>query len=208
MDRFLSARNVSLSKFQLVGLVSILIACKYEEVVVPTMKDLEWVSDSCASPQDLRAAEMYVLGALNWNIGFPSPLHYLRRLSKADNHDVVLRNLCKYFVEVWCMDEGALNVPWSALVAGSVFVAKKLLHAVRPFTYRGEWSPAHIQLSGYTEDAVTYIGKRLVDLLVDKSRQGQVCVKYSSMPTALPTIDGLPPAVLCWEYLKAIGRVK
>jgi hypothetical protein len=144
MDRFLSARNVSLSKFQLVGIVSILIACKYEEVVVPTMKDLEWVSDSCATPQDLRAAELYVLGALNWNMGFPSPLHYLRRLSKADQYDVVLRNLCKYFVEVWCMDEAALSVPWSALVAGSVFVAKKLLHAVRPFTYRGDWVSIYI----------------------------------------------------------------
>lgn len=45
IDRFLSKQTVVRKKLQLVGLVSMLLACKYEEVSVPVVGDLIVISD-------------------------------------------------------------------------------------------------------------------------------------------------------------------
>lgn len=45
IDRFLAKQSVVRKKLQLVGLVSLLLACKYEEVAVPAVSDLILISD-------------------------------------------------------------------------------------------------------------------------------------------------------------------
>lgn len=45
IDRFLSKQTVVRKKLQLVGLVAMLLACKYEEVSVPVVGDLILISD-------------------------------------------------------------------------------------------------------------------------------------------------------------------
>ena len=49
IDRFLSQKTVVRKKLQLVGLVSMLLACKYEEVSVPVVGDLILISDKAYS---------------------------------------------------------------------------------------------------------------------------------------------------------------
>lgn len=45
IDRFLAQQTVVRKKLQLVGLVAMLLACKYEEVSVPVVGDLILISD-------------------------------------------------------------------------------------------------------------------------------------------------------------------
>lgn len=45
IDRYLSKQTVIRKKLQLVGLVAMLLACKYEEVSVPVVSDLIHISD-------------------------------------------------------------------------------------------------------------------------------------------------------------------
>ena len=45
IDRFLSQQAVVRKKLQLVGLVAMLLACKYEEVSVPVVGDLILILD-------------------------------------------------------------------------------------------------------------------------------------------------------------------
>lgn len=49
IDRFLAKQNVARKKLQLVGLVALLLACKYEEVSVPVVDDLIFISDKAYS---------------------------------------------------------------------------------------------------------------------------------------------------------------
>lgn len=53
IDRFLSKQTVVRKKLQLVGLVSMLLACKYEEVSVPVVGDLILISDKAYTRQDV-----------------------------------------------------------------------------------------------------------------------------------------------------------
>ncbi|XP_050872074.1 G2/mitotic-specific cyclin-2 isoform X2 [Lathyrus oleraceus] len=53
IDRFLAKQNVVRKKLQLVGLVAMLLACKYEEVSVPVVSDLIHISDKAYSRKEL-----------------------------------------------------------------------------------------------------------------------------------------------------------
>lgn len=53
IDRFLAQKSVVRKKLQLVGLVSMLLACKYEEVSVPVVGDLILISDKAYSRKEV-----------------------------------------------------------------------------------------------------------------------------------------------------------
>jgi len=53
IDRFLARHTMVRKKLQLVGLIAMLLACKYEEVSVPVVDDLIFISDKAYSRQDL-----------------------------------------------------------------------------------------------------------------------------------------------------------
>lgn len=53
IDRFLEKHSVVRKKLQLVGLVAMLLACKYEEVSVPVVDDLVFISDKAYSRQEV-----------------------------------------------------------------------------------------------------------------------------------------------------------
>ena len=53
IDRFLAKQNVARKKLQLVGLVAMLLACKFEEVSVPVVDDLIFISDKAYSRSEI-----------------------------------------------------------------------------------------------------------------------------------------------------------
>jgi cyclin B len=53
IDRFLAKQTVVRKKLQLVGLVAMLLACKYEEVSVPVVGDLIHISDGAYTKKEV-----------------------------------------------------------------------------------------------------------------------------------------------------------
>ena len=53
IDRFLERVEVGKSKLQLVGVAALLVACKYEEIYPPEIKDFIYITDRAYSKQDL-----------------------------------------------------------------------------------------------------------------------------------------------------------
>jgi G2/mitotic-specific cyclin 3/4 len=74
------------------------------------------VSDSCTI-DDILKAEQYMLRILQFELGWPGPMSFLRRISKADNYDLETRTLAKYFLEVTIMDERFVGSPPSFVAA-------------------------------------------------------------------------------------------
>lgn len=62
IDRFLEKQIVARKKLQLVGLVAMLLACKYEEVSVPVVDDLVIISDNAYTRKEV--LEMVILISL------------------------------------------------------------------------------------------------------------------------------------------------
>lgn len=144
IDRFLSKRKVSLSRFQLVGAVALFIAAKYEEINCPTVQEVAYMADNAYSIDDFLKAERFMIDVLEFDLGWPGPMSFLRRTSKADDYDYETRTLAKYFLEITVMDARFVASQPSWLAAGAHYLSRRLLN-------RGEWTEAHIFYSGYTE---------------------------------------------------------
>lgn len=76
---------------------------------------------------EILKAERFMLSMLQFELGFPGPMSFLRRISKADDYDLETRTLAKYFLEVTIMDERFVGSPASFLAAGAHCLARLML---------------------------------------------------------------------------------
>ena len=127
IDRFLSCKVVSLGKLQLVGATAIFIAAKYEEINCPSVQEIVYMVDNGYSIDEILKAERFMLTMLQFELGFPGPMSFLRRISKADDYDLETRTLAKYFLEVTIMDERFIGSPPSFTAAASHCLARLML---------------------------------------------------------------------------------
>ncbi|KAK6594905.1 cyclin [Botrytis cinerea] len=173
IDRFLSKKVVSLGKLQLVGATAIFVAAKYEEINCPSIGEIVYMVDGGYSSEEILKAERFMLSMLQFELGWPGPMSFLRRISKADDYDLETRTLAKYFLEVTIMDERFVGSPPSFVAAASHAVARFMLS-------KGDWSPAHVYYSGYTWNQL----KPLVSLVIEccenaRKHHAAVFEKYS-----------------------------
>lgn len=67
----------------MVGVTALLLASKYEEMFSPDVADFVYITDNAYTGAEVREMEMTILKELNFDLGRPLPLHFLRRASKA-----------------------------------------------------------------------------------------------------------------------------
>ncbi|KAG5294890.1 G2/mitotic-specific cyclin-B [Histoplasma ohiense] len=158
IDRFLSAEVVALDRLQLVGVTAMFIAAKYEEVFSPHVANFSHVADENFSDKEILDAERHVLATLNYDISYPNPMNFLRRISKADNYDIHTRTLGKYFMEISLLDHRFMAYRQSHVAAASMYLARLILH-------RGRWDATLAHYSGYTKEEILPVFQLLIDYL-------------------------------------------
>lgn len=144
VDRFLSQKVVPLDKLQLVGITAMFIASKYEEVLSPHVGNFVHVADDGFTVDEVLSAERYTLSTLKYDLSYPNPMNFLRRISKADNYDIHARTLGKYLMEISLVDHRFLEYKQSHIAAAAMYLARMILE-------RGSWvcscfPPHHAQL--------------------------------------------------------------
>lgn len=158
LDRFLSAKVVQLDRLQLVGVTAMFIASKYEEVLSPHVQNFRHVADDGFTEAEILSAERYVLSALNYDLSYPNPMNFLRRISKADNYDIQTRTLGKYLMEISLLDHRFMGYLPSQIAAASMYLARKILE-------RGAWDATLAHYAGYSEEDIEPIFILMVDYL-------------------------------------------
>lgn len=132
VDRFLSCKIVSLGKLQLVGATAIFVAAKYEEINCPSVQEIVYMVDGGYNVDEILKAERFMLSMLQFELGWPGPMSFLRRISKADDYDLETRTLAKYFLEITIMDERFVGCTPSFTAAGAHCLARLMLR-------KGDW---------------------------------------------------------------------
>jgi G2/mitotic-specific cyclin 3/4 len=132
VDRFLSCKVVSLGKLQLVGATALFVAAKYEEINCPSVQEIVYMVDGAYTADEVLKAERFMLSMLQFELGWPGPMSFLRRISKADDYDLETRTLAKYFLEITVMDERFVGCAPSFLSAGAHCLARMMLK-------KGDW---------------------------------------------------------------------
>jgi hypothetical protein len=188
IDRFLSAKIVQLDRLQLVGVTAMFIASKYEEVLSPHVQNFRHVADDGFTEDEILSAERFVLAALNYDLSYPNPMNFLRRISKADNYDIQTRTLGKYLLEIGCLDHRFLAHPPSQVAAASMYLARLVLE-------RGPWDATLTHYSGYSEEEIQPVLQLMIDYLSGPVIHEAFFKKYASKKF----LKGMFPYCLTFE---------
>jgi len=173
IDRFLSSKVVQLDRLQLVGVTAMFIASKYEEVLSPHVANFRHVADDGFTEAEILSAERYVLSALNYDLSYPNPMNFLRRISKADEYDIQTRTLGKYLMEISLLDHRFMNYLPSHVAAAAMYLARTILE-------RGPWDAQLSHYAGYNEEEIEPVFKLMVDYLARPVTHEAFFKKYAS----------------------------
>ncbi|MCJ1311455.1 G2/mitotic-specific cyclin [Agyrium rufum] len=173
IDRFLSTKVVQLDKLQLVGVTAMFIASKYEEVLSPHVTNFKDVTDEEFTEKQILNAERFILSSLNYDLSYPNPMNFLRRISKADNYDISSRTLGKYLLEISLLDHRFMKFQPSHIAASAMYLARLILE-------RGPWDATIAHYAGYTEEQIQPVFKLMIDYLRRPTTHEAFFTKYSS----------------------------
>ncbi|NXN96521.1 CCNO protein, partial [Rhinopomastus cyanomelas] len=150
LDRFLATTPVAADCFQLLGVTSLLIACKQVEVHPPRMKQLLALCSGAFTLQQLRNLERIVLYRLGFDLAAPTVSFFLEHFSQvrrerqgSDSGETAdALSLAEAVAELSLADYTFTKYTPSLLAAGSLGLADRLLQ---------HRSPLDLQVSGYPE---------------------------------------------------------
>ncbi|XP_024274671.1 G2/mitotic-specific cyclin-B2 isoform X4 [Oncorhynchus tshawytscha] len=177
LDRFLQVQTIGRKKLQLVGVTAMLLASKYEEMYSPEIGDFVYITDNAFTKAHIREMEQMILHSLNFELGRPLPLHFLRRASKAGNADVEKHTLAKYLMELTLLDYDMVHYHPSEIAAAALCLSQLLLDELN-------WTLTQEHYSTYNENhlkpIMQHIAKNVVSVTEGRTKLQAVKNKYAS----------------------------
>eukprot|EP00047_Mylnosiga_fluctuans_P020827 m.96813 g.96813 ORF g.96813 m.96813 type:complete len:367 (-) comp8646_c0_seq1:168-1268(-) len=185
VDRVLAVQQIPRNKLQLVGITAMLIASKYEEMYPPEVRDFTYISDNAYTRRDIFQMEAQILRVLDFNLGTPLSLHFLRRCSRAGMADTTAHTLAKYLLELKMVSYSMVAFKPSETAAAATWIARRILDS------SATWTPTLEYYSGYSETAIAPCVRALQRELVTAHAGAAGCVrrKYAKLGASeLPDI--------------------
>uniref|UniRef100_A0A8C2UTC6 G2/mitotic-specific cyclin-B1 n=1 Tax=Chinchilla lanigera TaxID=34839 RepID=A0A8C2UTC6_CHILA len=204
IDRFMQNNCVPKKMLQLVGVTAMFIASKYEEMYPPEIGDFAYVTNNTYTKHQIRQMEMKILRVLNFGLGRPLPLHFLRRASKIGEVDVEQHTLAKYLMELSMLDYDMVHFPPSQIAAGAFCLAQKILN-------NGEWTPTLQHYLLYTEESLfpvmQHLAKNVVVVNRGLTKHMTIKNKYATSKHAKISTLAQLNCALVEELAKAVAKV-
>ncbi|NXU44840.1 CCNB2 protein, partial [Drymodes brunneopygia] len=174
MDRFLQSYPVPRKKLQLVGVTALLVASKYEEILSPDVADFVYITDNAYTTSEIREMEMIILKELNFDLGRPLPIHFLRRASKAGEADAKQHTLAKYLMELTLIDYDMVHHRPSEIAAAALCLSQKILGHSK----WGLFGTKQQYYTGYAEDSLVMTMKHMAKNVV---KVNEKLTKYTAI---------------------------
>lgn len=127
VDRFLSYKIISLCKLQLLGATALFIAAKYNGINCASIQKIVDMCGGGYTIEEFLKAERYILNMLDFDLGWPGPMSFLRRISRGDGYDLKTRTLARYLLEVAIMDKRFVACRPSCVAASAYCLARHML---------------------------------------------------------------------------------
>lgn len=191
VDRYLSTKVVSRKELQLVGISSMLLACKYEEIWAPEVKDFMSISDNAYTHEQILAMEKEILGKLEWNLTVATPYVFLVRFIKATvPSDKEMEHMAFYLAENGLMQYQLVVSFCPSLIAAAAVYAG--LHNLRRIPV---WTETLEHYTGYSEEELRECAKMLIkfQMAAKENKLKGVHRKFSSIDRGAVAL--LPPAI-------------
>ena len=125
IDTYLSMFPIMRAKLQLLGISSLLISCKSQEIYYPQLNDLIDITDGAYIKEELINMESHILKVLNFNIISPTSNDFFNIIAKSFNFDDRQYFLGKYFLESTLIDYQMLKYSSSVLAVSCAYIVMK-----------------------------------------------------------------------------------
>jgi len=159
IDRYLMRVPVIRKRLQLIGVVAMFVACKFEEIEPPRIQDFVYITDNAYSKEDIISMECTLLATLGFKIVAPTPAHLLHRFLTANRCDDRHRQLVQYILELALLDLQMVRHSPSHLVASALLLSNELLGR------RLLWPPPMVSQTGHSEHTLRACAEELRALL-------------------------------------------
>jgi cyclin B len=144
MDRYLTKENTKRKELQLIGVTAMLIACKYEEMYPPEVRDFIWIADNAYSRQQIIAMEGAMLKTLDYDLGTPLPTQFFERGAKACGAAANTKMMSTYFMELSLCSYEMVQYTPSQKASAALCLSRQVLQ-------QGPWTPTLAHFMDYTE---------------------------------------------------------
>jgi len=123
IDRYCNCVRVRRNKLQLVGVTALLIACKYEEIYPPEVRDCVYITDRAYRREEVLAMEHDILGRLSYRISAPTAYPFLLRFLKITKASPFTKHAANYYMERTLQEHDLLQFRPSLMAATAVMLA-------------------------------------------------------------------------------------
>ncbi|XP_008806262.2 cyclin-A1-4 isoform X3 [Phoenix dactylifera] len=136
IDRYLSGNEMNRQRLQLLGVVCMFIAAKYEEICAPQVEEFCYITDNTYFKDEVLQMEAAVLKYLKFEMTAPTAKCFLRRFVRAaQGCDEVpllqLEFLANYVAELSLLEYNMLCYSPSLIAASAIFLAKFILQPMK-----------------------------------------------------------------------------
>jgi len=181
IDRFLSFELIERANLQLVGITAIFVAAKFEEISVPSTRDLCYITEDSYTPKELERMELRMLKALDYDLGFPTSLHFLRLLAKSLSCSRHQYYCAKFICELISLSYPALRWSPSVLAVSALDILNKVS------TYLPTMRQLHYQVE---ETSVNECKQFVIETILSDELKDHVTVfkKYEAVHSKLKSV--------------------
>jgi len=159
IDRYLERKDTQRKKLQLVGVASLFIAAKYEEVYPPKITDFVHVTDKAYAKNDIIDMEIRILSALDFTVCTPLSIHFLERYQQISDCTEAHSALSEYLLELTLTEAKMAKYSPSHLAAAALLLSNKLLQK------QPSWPTSTANQTNMTESTIRECAKEVCDLL-------------------------------------------
>ena len=125
IDTYLSLVEITRAKLQLLGIASLLIACKSQEIYYPQLNEFLDITDGAYAKNELIDMEKKVLKILDFNIVAPTANDFYNIITKAFCFDQKQFYLGKYFLESSLIDYRMIKYSSSVIGVSCAYIVMK-----------------------------------------------------------------------------------
>ena len=174
IDKFLSLKQIKKSQLHILGVTSLLISSKYEEIYPPELKDLLNVSENKFTGKEVLVMEQEMLHTLQFNITSPSAYRFLERYRNlcgpASNEDRIFF-FAQYLQEIALLDASLLQYKPSEIAAAALILSTKCLKKVNA------WAQME-QSTGYSAKYLAPIVEAVESFVLEVNPKFLTTLKY------------------------------
>lgn len=123
LDRYLEKEQVPRAMLQLIGISSLLIANKHEEIYPPEVKEYITVTDNAYTLRQMLEMESAILIRLNFRVSIPTGYHFFCRYLNCIKASDRTRHLASYYAERNLQESDMLGVRPHKFAAAAIYAA-------------------------------------------------------------------------------------